>query len=69
VNLPHAPDTYNVMDQVMTRAEIEREDNRNRKNDQDIELAQGLRCIFRDSNGVRWALSISTSGVVSAVLA
>jgi hypothetical protein len=48
-------------------AEFTREDGRNLKRDQDIELQPGARLILRSLNGKRWAVLVDNAGVLSTV--
>lgn len=49
------------------RFQLEQEDARNLKRDQDAELAGAARLILRSPNGARWSITVSNAGAISAV--
>lgn len=61
MQLPKAPAQYDSGDQAAMRGILEREDKRNQKVGGDVILAA--------SDGSRWKLVVSTSGVLSTVAA
>lgn len=65
MNLPNPSPAYNPSNEAQARRQIEEEDARNRKIDQDIEL-RGPKLILRSPNGNRWEVLVSDAGVLSA---
>lgn len=61
-----AGDKYDRANEQQARDAIAQNDLRVLKKGRDIELAEGERLILRDTNGVRYAISVSTLGVVTA---
>lgn len=64
MNLGKAPPTYSDRDQNDIRATIVREDKRNRKVGQDVEVGEE-RFILRSPDGTRWYLTASDLGVLT----
>lgn len=62
MNLLRALVGYDRDNEQRTRDEIQRADKLNFKRGQDVELAQGERLILRDTNGVRYSITVNTSG-------
>lgn len=62
--LPRAPSQYEQSNEQQMRDALAREDQVTPKFGRDIELARGERLILRASNGSRWALTVSTAGVL-----
>lgn len=61
VSLPRPSPKYDPVNEAQARAAIEIADKSNRKIGQDVEMgAQSI--ILRDSDGVRWKVTIDTSG-------
>ncbi len=64
MNLGKAPATYSDRDQNDIRSTIVREDKRNRKVGQDVEVGEE-RFILRSPDGTRWYLTASDLGVLT----
>lgn len=67
--LPPPPPRYDTNYVVKTNQVVQQEDLRNRKKGTDVELGPGERVVVRSPNGVRWSITVSNAGVVSAVAA
>lgn len=65
MRLPVAPNAYDRQNEQQARFQVEQEDARNLKSDQDIKLAQGAKIYVRDSGGTYREVTISTGGVVT----
>lgn len=68
MNLVRAPGQYSQQDQDRLRTDLEAADLENFKKGRDVEVGDG-RVILTSSGGVRWALSVSDAGALSAVAA
>ena len=68
MNLGKAPTTYSDRDQNDIRSTIVREDKRNRKVGQDVEVGEE-RFILRSPDGTRWYLTASDLGVLTLTAA
>lgn len=68
MNLGKAPATYSDRDQNDIRSTIVREDKRNRKVGQDVEVGEE-RFILRSPDGSRWYLTASDLGVLTLTAA
>ncbi|HEY2011383.1 MAG TPA: hypothetical protein VGH23_20510 [Rhizomicrobium sp.] len=64
--LPSPADQYDKANEAQTRSKIEQADALNQKKGQDVVINKN-RLILTDANGVQWAASISTSGVLTWV--
>lgn len=64
MNLGKAPAAYSDRDQNDIRSTIVREDKRNRKVRQDVEVGEE-RFILRSPDGTRWYLTASDLGVLT----
>lgn len=64
MNLGKAPAAYSDRDQNDIRSTIVREDKRNRKVGQDVEVGEE-RFILRSPDGTRWYLTASDLGVLT----
>ena len=64
VSLPKAPATYDQGNEQRTRDALERADLVQFRAGRDVELAQGERFILRDTNGVRYSITVSTLGAL-----
>ena len=62
--LPIAGQAYDRSNEQRTRDELTRNDAMVFKKGQDVELAQGEQFILRDTNGVRYGITVNTSGVL-----
>lgn len=65
LTLPAASNTYDRTNEQQTRAQLEREDNRNLKRDEDLRLAQGAKLYVRGPDGTYREVTISNTGVIS----
>jgi len=63
--MPHKFPKPRSHDEAQSYGEIEREDRRNLKRDQDIELAPGARIILRSPDGTRHAIAVADDGTLS----
>ena len=63
MRLNRATPAYDREDQDRLRADLEREDERNRKVGQDIALSSD-RIILTALDGSRWAITVSNAGVL-----
>lgn len=61
------PPRYDQSYVVKTNQAVQQEDLRNRKKGTDVELGVGERVVLRSPNGARWSITVSNTGVVSAV--
>lgn len=66
MRLPNASSVYNAQNEQQTRSALEREDQRNLKRDQDIELVEN-RIILISPNGTKYAVVVSNTGTLSTV--
>lgn len=66
MKLAPAPDRYDVQRQSALQSELTREDNRNRKKGEHIELVSEF-LILRSPDGSRFKLTVSNAGALSAV--
>ena len=66
MNLPRATIQYSHQDQDRLRTDLETADLENFKKGRDIEVGTA-RVILTSPGGVRWALSVSDAGALSAV--
>jgi hypothetical protein len=64
VNLLRATEGYSRTNEQYVRDELVRQDKLSFKKGQDLELAQGERLILRDTNGVRYSITVNTSGAL-----
>lgn len=64
VKLRSAPAQYDRLDQQELRNELERADELNQKKGAHLLLRKDTRLELYDSNGVRWAVTVNTSGVL-----
>lgn len=64
MNLLRATEGYSRSNEQYVRDELVRQDKLNFKKGQDVELAQGERLILRDTNGVRYSITVNTSGAL-----
>lgn len=62
--LPRAPGTYDQRNEQQARDAIERDARETFYKGRDVELARGERFILRDTNGVRYSITVNTSGVL-----
>ncbi len=65
MKLPRPSESYDAMDESITRAAIERADDENLKRGRDLEV-HPARIILRSPNGSRWAITVSNTGTLSA---
>lgn len=63
--MPHRFPKPKSHDEAHAYGEIEREDRRNLKRDQDIEPQGGARIILRSPDGTRYAITIANGGAIS----
>jgi hypothetical protein len=66
VNLPPPFPQYDPENEAQMRAALVREDARNRKKGADVEIGKA-RLILTAPNGTRYAVTVSNTGVISAV--
>lgn len=66
MNLARATAIYDPQDQDRLRTDLEQADEQNLKRGRDIEMGSA-RIILASPNGLRWAIVVSNTGVVSAV--
>lgn len=64
MNLLRATEGYSRTNEQYVRDELVRQDKLSFKKGQDVELAQGERLILRDTNGVRYSITVNTSGAL-----
>lgn len=66
MTLPKPPERYDARAEATRNAELEREDAKNRKVNQDIELVNsgGARLILRSPNGTRYNITVSNAGAL-----
>lgn len=64
--LPRAPAQYSAANEQQTRDAIAKNDMEVLKTGKDVELARGERLILRDTNGVRYSITVSTLGALVA---
>lgn len=65
MNLAGAPGAYDPRDQAKLRQALQQADAQNFKSGRDLRLENGERLILKASDGSRWALVVSTAGVLS----
>ncbi len=65
MTLPSPPRVYTPAIEADRNRALELADNKSLKRDQDIELVNGARVILRASDGSRWKLVVSTTGVLT----
>ena len=63
--LPRAPAQYSQANEQQLRDALANEDRVAIKTGKDVELARGERLIMRDTNGVRYSITVNTSGVLT----
>lgn len=66
MNLERAPAQYNQANEQRLRDALANNDMVALKTGKDVELARGERLILRDTNGVRYSITVSTLGVLTA---
>ena len=66
LSLPKPPSTYDAGDEAQLRHALERADRTNRKTGTDVEVGVN-RLVLRSPNGARWSITVSNTGVLSAV--
>ena len=64
MQLPPPLPLYSMENEGQTRATLQREDLRNRKKGEDIDMATG-RLILTSPDGTRFALTIDNAGILS----
>ena len=64
MNLRPAPSKYDAQDQQELRNELARADETNHKKEGHLLLRKGTRLEIYDTNGVRYAVTVNTSGVL-----
>ena len=62
--LPLAPGYYDRSNEQRTRDTLVRADALTFHKGEDVELARGERFILRDTNGVRYSITVNTSGAL-----
>ena len=66
MNLGRPPAQYDAAEQAQLRAELMREDARNQKTGKNVDL-RNAKLILTAPNGTRYQVTVSNSGVLSAV--
>jgi len=66
LSLPRPSSEYDASDQAQLRRALEREDRNNRKIGTDVEVGAN-RLVLKSPNGARWSITVSNTGVISAV--
>lgn len=69
MKLPPAPERYDRQHLTTVQNELAREDLRNRKRGQHIEMGLTEFVVLLSPNGTRYKLTVSNAGVLSAALA
>lgn len=64
MRLGRAPEKYDARDQQDTRNALTEADGLNHKKDTHIELRPGIYISIYDTNGVRYSLTVNTSGAL-----
>ena len=67
MSLLRAPNAYSREDQDRLRTDLDKMDAKNRKTEQDVEVAGSERLILSSPNGSRWDIQVSNAGALSAV--
>src|SRR5262249_18783070 len=66
LSLPVPPAAYDAGDEAQLRRPLERADRNNRKIGTDVEVGTN-RLVLKSPNGARWSITVSNTGVISAV--
>ena len=66
LSLPKPPLAYDAGDAAQLRHALEREDRNNRKIGTDVEVGLN-RLVLKSPNGARWSITVSNTGVITAV--
>jgi hypothetical protein len=66
LSLAKPPSTYEAGDEAQLRRALEREDRKNRKIGTDVEVGAN-RLVLKSPNGARWSITVSNTGVITAV--
>lgn len=69
MNLANQPPRYDQAHENRRNDELGRADRQNRKNNADVEVPNPQRLILQSPNGSRWSITISNTGVITAVAA
>ena len=67
MQLPPPSPLYDPQNEGQARATLQREDARNRKKGEDVEMGTSM-LILTSPNGTRYTLAVSNAGVLTAVL-
>ena len=66
LSLPRPLSAYDQGDEAQLRHALEREDRNNRKIGTDVDVGAN-RLVLKSPNGARWSITVSNTGVLTAV--
>lgn len=66
LSLPKPGPGYDASNEAEARRALEKEDKKNRKTDNDVDIGD-QKLLLRSPNGARWSITVSNTGVITAL--